>query len=116
MVHSIKRRFRQRGRASTSERLEPDAFSPRSHCFQLGVLIACLVLPTRALLYLSTIKPVLLVNLQFLDGIGAASFGVMQLLMLSDLTRGRGHFSFAKVITRRTSASAESPWSWARSR
>jgi MFS family permease len=54
-------------------------------------LVAFLVLPVRALLYLVTDHPTALVTLQCLDGIGAGVFGVMQILTVSDLTRGSGH-------------------------
>jgi predicted MFS family arabinose efflux permease len=61
-------------------------------------LAAFLVLPLRALLYLGTGDPLLLVGLQVLDGIGAGVFGAMQLLMVSDLTRGSGHFSLGQSV------------------
>jgi MFS family permease len=36
--------------------------------------------------------------LQLLDGIGAGVFGVMQILMVGDLTRGSGHFNLGLGI------------------
>jgi predicted MFS family arabinose efflux permease len=61
-------------------------------------LLAFLVLPLRAALYLLTDDPVPLVALQFLDGIGAGVFGVMQILVVGDLTRGSGHFNLGLGI------------------
>ena len=42
--------------------------------------------------------PYLLVVVQLLDGITAASLGVMVPLMIADITRGTGHFNFAQGI------------------
>lgn len=58
-------------------------------------LIAFGVLPLRGLLYLVVHSPTGLMALQVLDGIGAGIFGVMLTLMVSDLTRGSGHFNLA---------------------
>ena len=43
-------------------------------------------------------NPYLLVAVQLLDGITAASLGVMVPLMVADITRGTGHFNFAQGI------------------
>ena len=40
----------------------------------------------------------MLVVVQLLDGITAASLGVMVPLMIADISRGTGHFSFAQGI------------------
>ncbi|MCF2146427.1 MFS transporter [Desmonostoc muscorum LEGE 12446] len=41
-------------------------------------------------------NPFFLVSVQLLDGIGAGIFGVMQLLVIADLTKGIGHFNLAQ--------------------
>ncbi|MBD2518031.1 MFS transporter [Nostoc sp. FACHB-973] len=41
-------------------------------------------------------NPFFLVSVQLLDGIGAGIFGVMQLLVIADLTKETGHFNFAQ--------------------
>lgn len=64
---------------------------PRKPIFLAGFA----VLPVRGLLYLLADSPAALLGLQLLDGIGAGIFGVMLTLMVSDLTRGSGHFNFA---------------------
>jgi MFS family permease len=58
-------------------------------------LIAFAVLPVRGLLYLAVHSPAGLMALQVLDGVGAGVFGVMLTLVVSDLTRGSGHFNLA---------------------
>ncbi|KAA9356617.1 MFS transporter [Larkinella humicola] len=57
------------------------------------LLIAFAVLPIRGLLYTLTNDPILLVAIQILDGIGAGIFGVLSILMVSDLTSGSGLFN-----------------------
>lgn len=57
------------------------------------LLIAFAVLPIRGLLYTLTSDPILLVAIQILDGIGAGVFGVLSILIVSDLTRGSGLFN-----------------------
>lgn len=57
------------------------------------LLIAFAVLPIRGLLYTLTSDPILLVAIQILDGIGAGIFGVLSILIVSDLTRGSGLFN-----------------------
>ncbi|WP_420146684.1 MFS transporter [Spirosoma sp.] len=57
------------------------------------LLIAFAVLPIRGLLYTLTSDPVLLVAIQILDGVGAGIFGVLSILIVSDLTRGSGLFN-----------------------
>ena len=61
-------------------------------------LVGFAVLPVRGLLYLLADGPAALLALQVLDGVGAGIFGVMLTLMISDLTRGSGHFNFALGI------------------
>ena len=57
-------------------------------------LIAFLILPIRAILYTLTTSPVLLLAIQLLDGIGAGIFGVIAIVIVSDLTQGTGRFNF----------------------
>lgn len=51
------------------------------------------VLPIRGLLYTMTDAPTLLVAIQILDGVGAGIFGVLSILIVSDLTKGSGLFN-----------------------
>jgi len=64
---------------------------PRKPIFLAGFA----VLPVRGLLYVLADSPAALLALQLLDGLGAGIFGVMLTLMISDLTRGSGHFNLA---------------------
>ena len=57
-------------------------------------LIAFLILPIRAILYTLTTNPILLLAIQLLDGIGAGIFGVIAIVIVSDLTKGTGRFNF----------------------
>lgn len=57
-------------------------------------LIAFLILPIRAILYTLTSNPILLLAIQLLDGIGAGIFGVIAVVIISDLTKGSGRFNF----------------------
>ncbi|MBN8825429.1 MULTISPECIES: MFS transporter [unclassified Spirosoma] len=57
------------------------------------LLIGFAVLPIRGLLYTLTGDPILLVAIQILDGVGAGIFGVLSILIVSDLTRGSGLFN-----------------------
>lgn len=57
------------------------------------LLIAFGVLPVRAVLYTLTTNTSLLVAIQIMDGIAAAIFGVVSVLVIADLTRGTGRFN-----------------------
>jgi predicted MFS family arabinose efflux permease len=57
------------------------------------LLIAFGVLPVRGVLYTLTSDARLLVAIQILDGIAAAIFGVVSVLVIADLTRGTGRFN-----------------------
>jgi MFS family permease len=57
-------------------------------------LIGFLVLPVRGVLYTLSANASYLVAVQLLDGIGAGIFGVVGVLVIADLTRGTGRFSF----------------------
>src|SRR6202012_785251 len=60
------------------------------------LLIAFGVLPIRGVLYVLTSNTVLLVAIQVLDGIGAAIFGIVSVLVIADLTRGTGRFNLTQ--------------------
>ena len=57
------------------------------------LLIAFGVLPVRGLLYTLTNTASALVAIQVLDGIAAAIFGVVSVLVIADLTKGTGRFN-----------------------
>jgi predicted MFS family arabinose efflux permease len=59
------------------------------------LLLGFAALPIRGLLFAVVHDPYLLVVVQLLDGISAAVFGVMVPLVVSDVTRGTGHFNLA---------------------
>lgn len=59
-------------------------------------LLAFLVLPIRGVLYTLNENPFFLVSVQLLDGVGGGIFGVMQLLVIADLTKGTGRFNLAQ--------------------
>ncbi|MGA2674209.1 MAG: MFS transporter [Terracidiphilus sp.] len=57
------------------------------------LLIAFSILPLRAVFYTLTANTILLVAIQVMDGIAAAIFGVVSVLVIADLTRGTGRFN-----------------------
>jgi MFS family permease len=57
------------------------------------LLIAFGVLPLRGVLYTLTAATSSLIAIQVLDGIAAALFGVVSVLVIADLTKGTGHFN-----------------------
>ena len=57
------------------------------------LLIAFGVLPVRGVLYTLTNAAASLVAIQVLDGIAAAIFGVVSVLVIADLTKGTGRFN-----------------------
>jgi MFS family permease len=57
------------------------------------LLIAFGVLPLRGVLYTLTNSTSALVAIQLLDGIAAAIFGVVSVLVIADLTKGTGRFN-----------------------
>jgi MFS family permease len=59
-------------------------------------LIGFAVLPIRGLLYCLSVNPFYLVGVQLLDGIGAAIFGVVSVLVVADLTHGTGRFNLTQ--------------------
>jgi MFS family permease len=62
------------------------------------LLTAFAALVVRGVLFSTVTDPYLLVAVQLLDGITAATLGVMIPLMIADIARGSGHFSFAQGI------------------
>ena len=59
-------------------------------------LIAFCALPIRCLLYTLSDNPIWLVAVQILDGVGAGVFGIMQTLVIADLTKATGRFNLAQ--------------------
>ena len=62
-------------------------------------LVALAVLPVRGLLFSLTASPYAVVAIQLLDGVAAGIFGVVSVLIASDLTRGTGRFNLAQGLT-----------------
>jgi predicted MFS family arabinose efflux permease len=62
------------------------------------LLIAFAALPIRAALFAFVTDPYLLVAVQVLDGITAATLGIMVPLIVADLTRGTGRFNLAQGV------------------
>ena len=58
------------------------------------LLLAFAVLPVRGVLYTLTDQSIALVAIQVLDGVGAGIFGVVSVLVISDLNQGTGRFNF----------------------
>jgi predicted MFS family arabinose efflux permease len=62
-------------------------------------LVALSVLPIRGLLFAVTSSPYAVVAIQLLDGVAAGIFGVISVLIASDLMRGTGRFNLAQGLT-----------------
>jgi predicted MFS family arabinose efflux permease len=62
-------------------------------------LVALAVLPLRGLLFAFTAGPYAVVGIQLLDGVAAGIFGVISVLIASDLMRGTGRFNLAQGLT-----------------
>ena len=62
-------------------------------------LVAYAVLPVRGLLFSVTTSPYGVVAIQLLDGVAAGIFGVVSVLIASDLMRGTGRFNLAQGLT-----------------
>jgi predicted MFS family arabinose efflux permease len=62
-------------------------------------LVALSVLPVRGLLFAFTASPYAVVGIQLLDGVAAGIFGVISVLIASDLMRGTGRFNLAQGLT-----------------
>jgi predicted MFS family arabinose efflux permease len=62
-------------------------------------LVALAVLPVRGVLFCFTTSPVGVVAIQLMDGVAAGIFGVISVLIASDLMRGTGRFNLAQGMT-----------------
>jgi MFS family permease len=62
-------------------------------------LVAYATLPVRGLLFSFTSSPYGVVAIQVLDGVAAGIFGVISVLIASDLMRGTGRFNLAQGLT-----------------
>jgi predicted MFS family arabinose efflux permease len=62
-------------------------------------LLALAVLPVRGLLFCFASSPIAVVLIQLLDGVAAGIFGVISILIASDLMRGTGRFNLAQGLT-----------------
>ncbi len=75
----------------------------RASCRGIGrkpiFLLALAVLPVRGVLFSFTTGPVAVVAIQLLDGVAAGIFGVISVLIASDLMRGTGRFNLAQGLT-----------------
>jgi MFS family permease len=59
-------------------------------------LIAFIALPIRGVLFTLSDQPSFVIPVQVLDGVGAAVFGVLSVLVVADLTKGTGHFNLTQ--------------------
>jgi predicted MFS family arabinose efflux permease len=62
-------------------------------------LVALAVLPVRGILFSFASSPYGVVAIQLLDGVAAGIFGVISVLIASDLMRGTGRFNLAQGLT-----------------
>jgi MFS family permease len=62
-------------------------------------LVALAVLPIRGVLFSVATSPFAVVGIQLLDGVAAGIFGVISVLIASDLMRGTGRFNLAQGLT-----------------
>lgn len=62
-------------------------------------LVALAVLPIRGVLFSFVSSPYAVVAIQLLDGVAAGIFGVISVLIASDLMRGTGRFNLAQGLT-----------------
>jgi predicted MFS family arabinose efflux permease len=62
-------------------------------------LLALGVLPIRGILFSLTSSPYAVVAIQLLDGVAAGIFGVISVLIASDLMRGTGRFNLAQGLS-----------------
>jgi predicted MFS family arabinose efflux permease len=61
-------------------------------------LVALVTLPIRGLLFSFTTNPFGVIGIQLLDGLAAGIFGVIAILIASDLMRGTGRFNLAQGL------------------
>jgi len=62
------------------------------------LLIGLGVVPIRSAAFALTADPTLLVVIQLLDGLSAATLGVLTTLVIADLTKGTGRFNLAQGL------------------
>lgn len=62
-------------------------------------LVALAVLPVRGALFSMIDSPLSVIGIQLLDGVAAGIFGVISVLIASDLMRGTGRFNLAQGLT-----------------
>jgi MFS family permease len=63
------------------------------------LLLLCFVaLGIRCIVFATTSEPAVVMAVQLLDGISAATLGILVPLVIADLTRGSGHFNFAQGV------------------
>ena len=61
-------------------------------------VVALCILPIRGLLFTQADGPIPVVAIQLLDGVGAGIFGVIAVVIASDLMRGTGRFNLAQGL------------------
>jgi predicted MFS family arabinose efflux permease len=61
-------------------------------------LVAYALLPVRGMLFAFTTNPYAVIGIQVLDGVAAGIFGVVSILIASDLMRGTGRFNLAQGL------------------
>ncbi len=59
-------------------------------------LIGFIALPIRGVLFTLSDRPSFVISVQILDGVGAALFGVLSVLVVADLTKGTGRFNITQ--------------------
>jgi MFS family permease len=59
-------------------------------------LIGFTALPIRGVLFTLSDQPSFVISVQILDGVGAALFGVLSVLVVADLTKGTGRFNITQ--------------------
>ena len=59
-------------------------------------LIGFISLPIRGALFTLSDQPFFVISVQILDGVGAALFGVLSVLVVADLTKGTGRFNITQ--------------------
>jgi MFS family permease len=70
-------------------------------------LIGFIALPIRGVLFSLSDQPFFVISVQILDGVGAALFGVLSVLVVADLTKGTGRFNITQgAIATATGVSA----------
>jgi predicted MFS family arabinose efflux permease len=62
-------------------------------------LVALAVLPVRGVLFSFVSSPYAVVGIQLLDGVAAGIFGVISIIIASDLMKGTGRFNLAQGLT-----------------